>query len=392
MITKWLVATALLLWMTSAAAEHTEVSWHGFVAQGLMQAPDSNFVNNKGELSAELTELGLNGRLKLAPSWHVAGQLVYLDGGNRYPEGGRVDYLFVDWSFFHSADWQANLYLGRVKNQHWLYSSTRDVPFTRPSIVLPQSVYYDGFRDIAVSSDGMAVQLRNSSRYGDFTFNWSLGTIPITSRQSRLLLGHDITGNTELNRDHKASIYWQPTLSHLSFGLVLQDAAFAYQPGPSDSMTAADFNVQRIMLNVRYQGEHWEFASELQQERIKTVGFFAPQFDQQQLGQGGYVLAQYHYSAGLRWFGFLDYAVLEKDDRWGRQLSQQTNAVVPAYFGYQHTLASGVSVDLTTQWRLQAEIHWNRGTGRLSPVIQPDVITNQSEYWQLYALQLMYRF
>jgi hypothetical protein len=390
--TKSVLLAILAFWLSNATADTTEFSWQGFVAQGLIQAPDSSFVNRSGDVSTELTELGLNGRLKLAPSWHLAGQLVYLDGGNRYPVGGRVDYLFLDWSFYNTAAWQGNLYLGRVKNQHWLYSSTRDVPFTRPSIVLPQSIYFDGFRDIAVSSDGIALQLRNSGHYGDLTFNWSLGTIPITSRQSRLLLGHNISGRTELNRDQKASLYWQPALSHFSFGMVLQDAAFAYQPGSLDTKSAADFTVQRVMLNLRYHGEHWEFASELQQERIETVGFFGPQFGQQQLGQGGYMLVQYHHSASLRWYSFLDYAVLEKDDRWGRQLTQQSGDTIPAYFGFQHTLATGASLDLTSQWRLQAEMHWNRGTGRLSPVIQPDILTNNSEYWQLYALQLMYRF
>lgn len=376
---------------SSVLAQH-DLAWQGFVAQGLISAPDSGFVNNDGGLSAELTEVGVNGRYSLSPSWHLAGQLVYLDGGNRYPTGARLDYLFLDWAFYNSDAWQANLYLGRVKNQHWLYSSTRDVPFTRPSIVLPQSVYFDGFRDVAVGSDGMALQLRHSADHGDLTFNWSLGTVPISSRQSRLLLGHNTTGSTDLTRDHKASLYWQPQLSAFSVGLVLQDAAFTYTPAATELISAADFQVQRVMLNMRYQGEHWELASELQQERLQTNGFFSPQFARQQLGQGGYLLAQYRVSPAWRWFSWLDYMVLEKDDRWGRAFSAQTGGAVPAYFAYQHTLASGVSVDLTASIRLQAEIHWNRGTARLTPVIQPDVLTNRREYWQLYAMQLMYRF
>lgn len=385
-------AMALTILCSGAVLAESELSWQGFVAQGLIQAPDSGFVNDDGKLSAELTEIGLNGRYSLSPSWHLAGQVVYLDGGNRYPTGARLDYLFVDWAFYNNSDWQANLYLGRVKNQHWLYSSTRDVPFTRPSIVLPQSVYFDGFRDVAVGSDGVALQLRHSAAIGDLTFNWSLGTVPISSSQSRLLLGHGVSGDTELQRDHKASLYWQPTFSAFHVGLIVQDAAFDYQPGDAEPLYAANFRVQRVMLNLRYQGERWQLATELQRERVVTQGFFSPQFDRQQLGQGGYVLAQYRLTPDWRLFSWLDYTVLEKDDRWGRQLSAQTGGLLPAYFGYQHTLASGFSVDLTTQLRLQAELHWNRGAARLTPVIQPDVLINNREYWQLYALQLMYRF
>ena len=111
-------AMALTILCSGAVLAESELSWQGFVAQGLIQAPDSGFVNDDGELSAELTEIGVNGRYSLSPSWHLAGQLVYLDGGNRYPTGARLDYLFLDWAFYNNSDWQANLYLGRVKNQH----------------------------------------------------------------------------------------------------------------------------------------------------------------------------------------------------------------------------------------------------------------------------------
>ena len=166
-----------------------ELAWHGFMAQGVSRSQHSGFINNSGDWSAELTELGLNGHLSISPALRLAGQLVYLNGGNRYPPGLRVDYLFLDWTAYSSLDWQLNLYAGRYKNQHWLYSSTRDVPFTRPSIVLPQSIYFDAFRDVAVSSDGAALRAHSGNTVGDFTFNWSYGTTPISQKQSQLLLG-----------------------------------------------------------------------------------------------------------------------------------------------------------------------------------------------------------
>ena len=60
---------------SSVLAQH-DLAWQGFVAQGLISAPDSGFVNNDGGLSAELTEVGVNGRYSLSPSWHLAGQLL----------------------------------------------------------------------------------------------------------------------------------------------------------------------------------------------------------------------------------------------------------------------------------------------------------------------------
>lgn len=387
------LATALLgILLYPASVVAADIDWNGFIAQGLIQAPDSGFVNSSGDISAELTELGLNSRLRLAPAWHLSGQLVYLDGGNRYPPGLRLDYLFLDWYFYNSSDLQANLYLGRIKNQHWLYSSTRDVPFTRPSIVLPQSVYFDAFRDIAVGSDGMAVQAHHHNNFGDFTFNWSLGNTPVSTEQSELLLGGAISGKLKMNFDHQASLYWQPQLSRFSFGMVLLDSEFSYRAAETEPFFAADFRVSRVMLNMRYQLEKWEFSSELQQERLQIDGFFAPQFHQDQLGQGGYMMAQYHQSARLRWFAMLDYSVANKDDRRGHLLNENSDGAVPAYFGYQQSVAGGFSYDFSSSLRLSAEIHWVEGAGRLSPVILPDVVTNRHKYWQLYAAQLTYRF
>lgn len=382
----------ILLCFTIFPVTAADINWQGFIAQGLIKTSDDSFVAFDDEISTNLTELGINGSVRLAPAWRIAGQLVYLEGGNRYPSGARLDYLFVDWNFYSSLDWQANLYLGRSKNQHWLYSSTRDVPFTRASIVLPQSVYFDAFRDIAVSSDGVALQVRHSNYYGDFTYNWSYGVTPISNQQHKMLLGRDVSGKLQLGHDHKASLYWQPSLSRLSMGVSLIDTEFSFARQDEPLFTDANFTVQRVMLHMRYHQELWELALELQQERVKVEGFFAHGFNQNQFGQGGYLLLQYRPTEQWRLFGFVDYSVNNKNDRSGRELEINTGGKVADYFAYQHTFATGLNYDFSLSLSLSAEVHWVKGVGRLSPVIVPDIANNQAEYWQLYALQLMYRF
>jgi len=386
------VASCMSLLLQLSWAQDANVEWNGFVAQGLINAKHSSFVNNDEGWSAELTELGLNTCISLSPSFSLAGQVVYLNGGNRYPPGMRLDYLFADWNLYNSLDWQANIYIGRFKNQHWLYSSTRDVPFTRPSIVLPQSVYFDAFRDIAVGSDGIAMQARHSGDVGDVTFNWSWGSAPISDQQTRTLLGAAVRGSVKQDFVHQASVYWQPAMSRLTFGVSLLDSNFSYTALVDDIFAPADFTVQRVMANVRYQLEKWEFSTELQQERLLIDGFFAPQFHQDQMGQGAYLLAQYRNTSQLKWFMALDYMVLNKDDRRGTLFSQNSGGTVPAYFAYQYSVGTGLSYDFTPTLQLSAEIHWMEGTGRVAPVVIPNLAVNTREYWQLYAVQLMYRF
>ncbi|MDP4535841.1 hypothetical protein Q3O60_06555 [Alkalimonas collagenimarina] len=382
--------SCLLMGMSVSCA--TEVQWHGFVAQGAIQAEKSNFINQTGDPSLALTEVGVNALIQLNPRWRVAGQVVYLDGGNRYPDGLKLDYLFVDWTLVNQLDWQLNLYIGRYKNQHWIYSSTRDVPLTRPSIVLPQSVYFDAFRDIAVSSDGLALKTRLDNRLGHFELNWSLGSTPLSRTQTKLLLGEQVQGQSKQKYVHQASAFWQPTETNWTVGLSLLDSEFSYYTSAMDIMFDGDFVVQRLMLNAHYVQARWQLISEVFQERMDTVGFFEPQFSLQQFGQGGYVQGLYQLNTRTKLQATLDYYVVNKDDRRGQQLMASTGGMVPAYFGYQHSASVGISFELADRLRLQAEHHWVEGTGRLAPTVLPDLQTNTHQYWQLWALQLMYWF
>ena len=65
---------------------------NGFAAQGMAQTNHSSYINETNKLSFRVTEIGLNSRVKINDSWSLAGQIVYLDVGNRYAKGGRVDY------------------------------------------------------------------------------------------------------------------------------------------------------------------------------------------------------------------------------------------------------------------------------------------------------------
>ena len=90
---------SLLCCLTIVFTAHADESFyeslhfHGFVAQGIINANNSNFINDDESTSLELTEIGVNASYKIADDFRVAGQVVYLNGGNRYQAGARLDYL-----------------------------------------------------------------------------------------------------------------------------------------------------------------------------------------------------------------------------------------------------------------------------------------------------------
>ena len=382
--------------MGASANQETfhDLQVHGFVAQGIIDVDGSDFVNDSGDLSAELTEIGLNASYQLNSQFRLTGQMVYLDGGNRYDDGVRVDYALIDWSAFQNENWQVNLYAGRYKNTHWLYSSTRDVPFTRPSIILPQSVYFDGFRDIAVGADGVNLKVSHSfDELGDFDFNISTGTSHISKEQTQIILSELATGDMKQTFDVQSSLYWQPFLSSWRFGLALLDSDFEYNMAEQgDNFLDAKITLQRFIVNAIYEGEKWEFSSEIFQERFIFDGFYAVDSHEDKMGQGFYVQSRYKVNNALTLLARYEKFYADKDDKSGKQLTESTGGLVPNYFAYQHDLTFGLSYDLAQDFRLQLEYHRFDGTARLTPVVFPNLAINNSERWSLWTMQLMYWF
>ncbi len=375
-----------------AKAQGNDIVWRGFAAQGVIEAQDSNYIDDHGDVSMKLTELGINSSYRVSPEVRIAAQGVYLNGGNRYPEGVRLDYLFVDWQFFNALDWQANLHLGRIKNHHWLYSATRDVPHTRPTIILPQSVYFDAFRDVALGTDGVGLFVQNNSPMGDFEFVATYGSSPISSQQAENLLGHASQGDLDLQWDRKASLFWQPSNSNLRFGISALNSDFIYRQGNNDIYIDGTATSQRLMGHLTYFSEHWDLAIELMRERVIYRNFIAPGFRIDATAEGGYIQGRYHFSPSIAFVARMDLFDLDRTDRSGKRREQETDGQVPAYFGFQDQMTLGVTWEFHQNWRFQAEVHRVKGTGRLAPVLMPDTELNQSKYWNIWAAQLMYWF
>jgi opacity protein-like surface antigen len=390
--------TLLLISHSQAASDENgyfsskDFKLHGFISQGIIDVNGSDFVNDDESLSTELTELGLNGSYQINANFRLATQLVYLDGGNRYEQGLRVDYALLDWSAYNSEFWQTNIYLGRFKNSHWLYSSSRDIPFARPSIILPQSVYFDGFRDIAVGSDGAAIKISHSDDdSGNFDFSLSFGKSPISDEQTNILMGEAAQGIAKQDHDAQASLYWQPAFSAWRFGLSLLDADFSYKKNEGfDFFSDANFTFQFYTVNALYEGEFWELSGEIYQQRFITDGFYSPIAHVDNVGRGYYAQTRYKLTSDITLLARYEDFYLNEDDKDGKILEATTG--IPYYFAFHKDITLGLSYDVTSNVKIRAEYHWSSGAGRLTPVVLPNPAVNNSKNWEMWAVQLMYWF
>ena len=383
----------LVFSLSATEVNNESLQVHGFVAQGIIDANNSNYINDDENISLELTEIGLNASYQLNDYFRIAGQAVYLNGGNRYHAGSRIDYLLLEWDAFYNEAWQVSFYLGRVKNNHWLYSSTRDVPFVRPSIIIPQVVYFDGFRDVAVGGDGAAVKISYSDDVvGDIDFNFSRGKSAISDDQSDVVIGKFALGHLDHDLDMQTSVYWRAPFSPWRFGLSALDSTFSYDRAKVDNFADSDFVFQFYTANALYEGEFWQFSAEVFQERFVTNGFYFPSFHRDDIGQGYYLQASYSLDKNLTVITRHERFYANKDDKNGTKLTQSTGGLVPSYFGFHNDNMIGLSYDFSSNFRINAEYHWMEGGARLSPIVQPNPIANDSKNWQVWAIQFMYWF
>ncbi|WP_299085018.1 TonB-dependent receptor [uncultured Paraglaciecola sp.] len=391
-LTAWIKGVGLGLLFHGCCLHAGSLKLNGFVAQGLIQATDSNFVTDKGDVSLRLTEIGVNSSYRINSRFRVAGQAIYLEGGNRYPSGLRVDYLFLEWQLLNNPDWQIKTQIGRNKNYHWLYSSTRDVPHTRPSIVLPQSLYFDAFRDVALGVDGLVLIAQTDNSLGEWDVNLSFGSSSISDEQKRNLFATNAPGKLQHDSDTQFSVYWRPRLSNFQFGFSLLEADFSYEQGENDTFFSGDEFSQRFMVNLLYQGRNWEIASEIMRERVIFEDLLYPGFYNDDTAEGGYFQARYVLSNKVTLLGRLDIYDRDSDDRNGKKIAAMSQGLVPAYFGFMDQATAGVTWKFAKNMQLQAEYHRVKGIGRLAPVLSPNTVINDHKYWNMWAVQLMYWF
>jgi hypothetical protein len=135
---------------------------HGFFSLTLVNTSDNNFFGQSDDqISNEYSEVGANASWRLTPDLQLSAQLLSHRAGGTDDGDVRLDYGLLDWTMTSSEEGRSGVRVGRIKTAYGLYNKTRDVPFTRPSIILPQSIYFDRTRNLTVSADG--VELSTSS-------------------------------------------------------------------------------------------------------------------------------------------------------------------------------------------------------------------------------------
>ena len=373
---------------------------HGFLSQGWTKTTDGDkkekndfFGDSSGkEGSFAFRELGVNASHRPLTNLQFSMQLISRQAGEDSKGGIRIDYGFLDYTVFTSEAKEFGVRIGRTKNPFTFYNDTRDVPFTRPSIILPQSIYFDRVRNFGLASDGMQLYGESRSEWGDITAQFSTVFPQVGDTSTEVgVLGGKSPGDLKTRLSYIGRIMYERDGGRLRLAVSGAHFNIGYDPAPADSLSTGSFRFSPLFFSVQYNAERWSFTSEYAIRHIERENFFndnVPDFNI--TGESYYFQGIYRFNPS--WEAVLRYDVYYADrkDRHGNKFERDFHR--PDHSRFAKDLTVGLRWNITPSIMLRGEYHLVNGTGWLSTLDNPKNENPTDQHWNLFAVQASYRF
>jgi len=366
---------------------------HGFLSQAYLRTDENNFFGqSKGGGSFDFRELGLNASWLPHSKLLAAAQCVSRWAGEGDNGRPRIDYGFLDYKPVSNPVGAVGIRLGRILNPLGIYNETRDAAFTRPSILLPQSIYFDRVRDVALSSDGVQAYGEYRRNLGDISMQAGVGKPRVEGEETELaLLGADFPG--ELRRD--ASYIWK--IGYDKDGGLIRAAVsgatvnIEYDSGGSgDILSDGDITFSPLIYSLQYGPERWSLTAEYARRsfKLRNLGFL----DSDTTGESWYVQGTLKLTEELESIVRRDVLFTDRDDRDGKDFERATNGAAPAHSRFAKDWTIGFRYDITPSVMLMGEFHSVDGTAWITRLDNPDDLNKTERRWRLYSLLVCFRF
>ncbi len=391
---RWLWILLLLLPGVTAAEQSPgwwdDLQLHGFLSQGYVKSSDNSFYGDSEQGSFDFREIGLNASFRFSPRWLVSAQLLSRKAGEMSDGGVNLDYGLVDFTVLSDEYRRVGLVVGRFKNPIGLYNDTRDVPFTRPSVFLPQSVYWDKLRDIMLSNDG--VQLYGElyrGRHG-LSLQLGVGNPPIDDNLEWAYLGYDWPGSVESDSPGIVGrALYELDDGRLRLALSGITTTMAYRPAAIDLLAAGSIDIDYFVGSFQYNGENWSLTAEYMQEPVRWSGFGDVVRDKRNTADGVYLQGTYRPLPDWELLLRYDAAFLDNSDRDGER--QGAEKGLPAHLFYSHTWTFGLTWSPNEHIMLRGQYDRVDGTAFLSNEENPNPFATVRN-WDMFSLLLSVGF
>ncbi|CCE23700.1 porin family protein [Methylotuvimicrobium alcaliphilum] len=361
---------------------------HGFLSQGFIHTSDNNFFGKTDDsISSDFRELGINASYRILPELQIAMQVVWRDAGKTDDSNVRIDYGVASYNLYSSEHSLLTLRGGRVPTPLGLYNDTRDVASTRPSILLPQSIYFDVNRNLALSADGGYIYGEHRTDYGDFSLNFGV-VIPRLDDPDfkNVIVGSD-PGKMEgdVSWVLRTGYEWENGLVKLA--VTYADFNGDYKPSSGALLQPGSWRFNPLILSAQYNTEKWSLTGEYALRRAQLRNFGAIP-DTEFTGQSFYIQGTYRLTSSLEALVRYDELIWDMDDRKGLKLAQAAPGITN-HSRFAQDWTFGLRYEILPALNFSAEYHRINGTGWLSNLENPQGTT---QHWDMYTIMMSYDF
>lgn len=385
---KTIIFLLLLLTFTAARAADT-FEFHGFVTQGYIKTNKNNYFGDSTRGSFDFRELGISADWQPSPDLRFSTLLLSRNAGNTDTGKIRFDHALVDWKLAHYGQNTLGLIVGRAKLPIGLFNETRDVASTRPSILLPQSIYFDNARRFLINMDGVLpyYDLVGDTSYTRFTL--LAGKTPgiDNAETEAYFLGADFPGKLSSGTATGFRIYHENFDSSRRLAIFVAHLPLLYDKASADILANGKIGVDVAWISASQDFDRLTLTTELFLPRARYSGFgpVIPDKTVHPLGWYG----QISYRPNIKWetFARYDLSYHDRNDRSGEKLSSLTGR--PAYNFYAKDYTIGARYHLTPRANISAEVHFVDGTSWLPVLDNPNVMSTKKD-WTLSVLQFNY--
>ena len=362
---------------------------HGFISQGYTKTDENNFYGNSVNGSFDFRDIAVNASARLSPKLLVAGQVFSRRAGEMADGSPTLDYALLDYTYVNSMDWRSGIILGRIKNPYGLYNESRDLASSRPSIFLPQSIYFDQVRDLMLSSDGIQLYANKYTSNGFIEAKLNYGMLSLEDDFSKLIIGLPLLGKLEQNTPSAfGRLLYDHDVCRIRLASSLSYMKLDYIPAAIDFFADGNSDVNTFILSAQYNAEKWSVTTEVTQQQIigKDFGSLIDDFNSHTLGY--YIQGTYRIKTD--WELLLRYDVFYVDDTDKDGSGRGEALGRPPHLSYSKDWTIGVRWDVTDDFMLRAEYHNVHGASWLSSA--DNDLDETSEHWQLFSLLAAYQF
>jgi len=345
-----------------------DIQIHGFASQAIVQTTDNQYYGDSEHTSTELTELGINASYQATPSLLLSGQLLSRRAGDLYDGTPSLDYGLLDYTIASTAHHRLGARIGRIKSPLGLYNETRDVPFTRPGIFLPQVIYYDKVRNLLLSYDGVMLYADLYGSKGNLSFELGTGRSVIDENVTWVFLGTDQFGDLEpegINWGIGSAWYSTPTEA-LKLGISGVVTEMTFDPKQFSPLSPGTIDVFHWIASLQYNVADWTLSAEYSQTPISwnDLGPVFP-FDDQVM-EGYYLQGAYRLRPNLEIMARYEEGFQDRNDRSGRDHAALTGGLDPRFAFFSKIFSLGLRWDITPRAMLRFEVQHHDGTFALS--------------------------